>query len=715
MAKITIDGKVFEAPEGIPLIQACELAGVEIPRFCYHDKLRIAGNCRMCLVEVEKSPKPVASCIAVVKDGMVIKTKSEMVNKAREGVMEFLLINHPLDCPICDLGGECDLQDQAFKYGKGSSRFHENKRSVKDKYMGPLIKTHMTRCIHCTRCVRFMSDIAGVDELGAIGRGEDTEITTYLEKGLNSELSGNIIDLCPVGALNSKPYSNTARSWELSSSPSIDVFDAMGSNIRVDARGLEVMRILPIVNEDINEEWISDKIRFSFDGLKLQRIDKVYAKIDGKLKPSSWEDGLSKICYHLTGWSGIHEASDTNEVKAPKIGAIAGDMTDCQTMLAAKILLEALGSRNYDFNQYGYNFDYSSRGNYLFNSSYAALEEADLILLIGADVKKKAPVLGARIGKLVRFNNLKVARIGEQTNQAYAIKELGENIETINELLSGKHEFSDELKNFKKPVMIIGDAVYTRKDSIKLLEMLQELATKNRFITEDWNGFSVLLNEASTAGAIDLGFHPEGNLSEKSQAETAKKGLQSNISKLEKGLSAPNMVDKISTGELDVLFLLGADDINIPYDHKGFIVYIGHHGDKNANIADIVLPATAFTEKEGLFLNNEGRLQKTKRAVRPLNKAMSDCKIILEIARMAGIDLGFRDEEEISSYIYQKYGNFVPMKEKVNFENTNDITINNSNNKLAELNYNFYTSNSISRASKTMAECVKEFYNNKKI
>ena len=417
MQKLTIDGKEIEIDDGLTVMQACESAGIEIPHFCFHERLKIAGNCRMCLVDIEKSPKPVASCAMPASEGMVIHTNTARVLKAREGVMEFLLINHPLDCPICDQGGECDLQDQAFKYGKGKSRYSEDKRSVKDKNLGPLVETHMTRCIHCTRCIRFSTDVAGIPEMGALGRGEHMEIVSYLERTLTSELSGNVIDLCPVGALNSKPYAFTARSWELEATESIDVMDAVGSNIRIDSRGLEVMRILPKLNEDINEEWLSDKARFSYDGLKNQRLDRPYLKKNGKFQEASWESAISAI---NTKFNSLKDKS--------AIAAIAGTTSPCETMFLLKNLLSKLGSVMYTANQFGYGFDLSSRGNYLFNTTIAGIEKADVCLLIGANPRQVAPVLNARIGKMVRAGLLTVGRIGEQDDQTYKIKELGSDI-----------------------------------------------------------------------------------------------------------------------------------------------------------------------------------------------------------------------------------------------------------------------------------------------
>ncbi|MDX1924022.1 MAG: NADH-quinone oxidoreductase subunit NuoG [Rickettsiaceae bacterium] len=673
MAKITIDGKEIEVENGLTLIQACEIAGIEIPRFCYHDKLKIAGNCRMCVVEVEKSPKPVASCAMPVSEGMIVRTNTPNVKKAREGVMEFLLINHPLDCPICDKGGECDLQDQSYKYGKSTSRYLEHKRGVKDKDMGPLIQTHMTRCIHCTRCVRFMEDVAGTCELGATGRGEHMEITSYLEKSIKSELSGNIIDLCPVGALNSKPYAYTARKWELKSTNSVDVFDAMGSNIKIDSRGFEVMRILPRLNEDINEEWISDRIRFSYDGLKLQRIDKAFTKQKGKLTPSTLEEAIEKLASYISSKTDI------------SIGAISGSMTDLETMYSTKKLLKILGSNNVDFNQFGYNFDSSYRANYLFNTKYSGLEAADLILLVGCNIRKNAPVLGARLSRLEKSGNTKIYSIGLDEQEAFKSKDLGSNLDVITNLESGSGPLYKVIKNASKPVIIIGDGVYSRSDSLAILSILEQVSAKLGVVKDGWNGFNILHNHASTVGALDIGF-----------------------SKSSRSLDAKTMVKNFYKGELDLLILLGSDEIEIPGNIKGeknlgIIVYIGHHGDINAGKADIVLPGCAFTEKDATYINNEGIIQKTYTAVPGPNKAIADYQIILDLASKLNLDLGFRNlselRKEISKELEKKHN-----PDKISFSSKAKISKGD-----IDLPYvNFYLSNSISRASKTMASCARE-------
>ncbi|MDX2049788.1 MAG: NADH-quinone oxidoreductase subunit NuoG [Rickettsiaceae bacterium] len=669
MAKLTIDGKNIEVEDGIALIQACELAGVEIPRFCYHDRLKIAGNCRMCLVEVEKAPKPVASCAMPVSDGMIVKTNSPKVIAAREGALEFLLINHPLDCPICDKGGECDLQDQSYKYGKGSSRFEENKRGVRDKYFGPLIQTHMTRCIHCTRCIRFMEDVAGTAELCATGRGEHMEITTYLETAIKSELSGNIIDLCPVGALNSKPYAYTARRWELKSTNSIDVFDAMGSNIRIDTRGFEVMRILPDLNEEINEEWISDRIRFSYDGLKIQRIDRAYVRESGKL----YEKDLDKTISTL--------AQIIKSKKTSNIGAIAGIMTDLETMYSVKTLLAKLGSENIDHNQFGYYLDSTRPTNYLFNSGFYGLEDSDVLILIGCNISKNAPVLGARICKLQKAGQLGIYRIGEEVTEAFKPIEYGPDVKILEDILNEKNnKLSKILQKAKKPLVIVGDAVYSRSDAGSIMNNIQLICEKYKIINESKNDFNLLLNHAATTGALALGFTPSKT-----------------------SLTAESMAQKIETGELDILFLLGADEIQVPSNHKGIIVYIGHHGDINANKADIILPACAFTEKNVSFMNNEGKIQKTNIAAKAPANAIPEYQIIQKISEELDIELGFKTFEELRTEIQTKL-NGLDRKSPPMFTPKSKV----KDQKLKSPLINFYLSNSISRASKTMAACAKE-------
>ncbi|MEE8371300.1 MAG: NADH-quinone oxidoreductase subunit NuoG, partial [Sphingomonadales bacterium] len=540
MPKLTVNGQEVTVEPGATVMQACEAAGVEIPHFCYHERLSIAGNCRMCLVEMERSPKPIASCAMPAGDDMVIRTDTPEVKKAREGVMEFLLINHPLDCPICDQGGECDLQDQAMAYGKGESRYLENKRAVADKYMGPLVATTMTRCIHCMRCVRFITEVAGVEELGALYRGEHLEITTTLEKALTSELSGNIIDLCPVGALTSKPYAFTARSWELRKTETIDVMDALGSNIRLDTRGNEVMRILPRLNEGINEEWISDKTRFHYDGLKYRRLDRPYVKKGRKLAEATWEEAFSAIAKAL------------KKAKAGEVAGIIGDLAELESMFALSELFKGLDSDRLECRQDGAAADAGCRASYLFNSAIAGVDEADLCLLIGCDPRREAAILNARIGQRVRGGGLQVARIGPASDLTYKAEELGEEAAVLEEILSGEHEFAGKLKAAERPMLILGGAALACGDGAAILGAANRLADKFGLVKKDWNGFNVLQSAASRVGGLDLGLVSEGG--------------------------AAAILDDAKSGALKVVFLLGADEIDTSKLKKAFVVYVGSHG-----------------------------------------------------------------------------------------------------------------------------------------
>jgi NADH-quinone oxidoreductase subunit G len=672
MPKLTIDGHEIVVPDGITVIQACALAGQEIPRFCYHERLAIAGNCRMCLVEIEKSPKPVASCAMPATEGMVIHTNTPKIQKARAGVMEFLLINHPLDCPICDQGGECDLQDQAFKYGKPLNRFHENKRSVPDKYMGPLIKTHMTRCIHCTRCVRFATDVAGIEEMGAVGRGENMSVTTYVEKALESEMSGNMIDICPVGALTSKQYAFKARSWELKKTESIDVMDAVGSNIRIDSRSFEVMRILPKLNEDVNEEWISDKSRFAYDGLKIQRIDRPYVRINGKLSPVSFHDAFNVIASKLSG------------LEKDEIGAIAGTLLDCESIYAMKMFMTALGSRNMDANQSDYKFDLSARGNYLFNTSIAGIDNADLCLLVGANPREVASVLNTRIGRGQRSGRMHVARIGEVDNQTYEIEELGDDPGTLIAIEHGVHQFADKLLRAKNPMIIVGDAALVRPDGLEIQSLVHSIAQKYNMVRDDWNGVNILHNNASMVGALDIGFVPEGD------SKTAK---------------------QMTSGGVKALFLLAADEIDMSKLDDCFVVYLGHHGDKAANLADVILPTAAYTEKDAIYINLEGRAQMARMAVEPPFEAKPDWQVILDLAVALGYNLQFKDLEslryELSKIVpaIVNLGNV--MKAQMKFVSTPGKIL---KDPLKKVSMNFYMTDPISRSSMTMAKCTEARY-----
>ncbi len=599
MPTLTIDGKEVTVAQGTTVLQACEVAGVEVPRFCYHERLSIAGNCRMCLVEQEKAPKPIASCAMPAADNMVIHTNTPQVKKAREGVMEFLLINHPLDCPICDQGGECDLQDQSIAYGKGASRFHENKRAVKEKYMGPLIKTVMTRCIHCTRCVRFAEEVAGVEEIGAIGRGEHMEITTYLEQAMTSELSGNVIDLCPVGALTSKPYAFTARSWELEKVESVDVHDAVGSNIRVDFRGKEVMRVLPRLNEDINQEWISDKTRFAYDGLKRNRLDRPYVRENGKLREATWAEAFAAIAARVNGLPG------------GKIAAIAGDLADLEAMAALKDLMANLGSANIDCRQDGAKLDASVRASYLFNSTIAGIDKADALLIVGSNPRIEAPIINARIRQRWLNGGFRIGVIGERPELTYDYDYLGAGPGTLGEVASGGHSFADVLRGAKNPMIIVGQGALTRADGAAVLAAAREIAETYGMIGEGWNGFNVLHTAASRVGGLDLGFVPG-----------------------EGGLDVGGILAGAESGAVEVVYLLHADELDTSKLDKAFVIYQGSHGDNGVKHADVILPGAAYTEKNATWINTEGRVQLGNRAVFPPGDAREDWTIIRALSEV---------------------------------------------------------------------------------
>ena len=592
--QLIIDGKQIEVEDGITLLQACEQAGVEIPRFCYHERLSIAGNCRMCLVEVQGNPKPVASCAMGVNDfppnrdgsPKVVNTNTPMVKKAREGVMEFLLINHPLDCPICDQGGECDLQDQAMAYGFGGSRYSENKRAVDEKYLGPLIKTFMNRCIHCTRCVRFMTEVAGVEELGAIGRGEDMEITTYLERGLMSELSANVNDLCPVGALTHRPWAFIYRPWELRKTESIDVMDAVGSNIRVDARGREVLRILPRNNDAVNEEWISDKTRYVADGLRTQRLDRPLIRKGTRLEPAGWDEALAVVAARLTG------------ARPQRIAAMAGDLAGAEEMFALKDLLARLGCRNVDCRQDGANLDPKlGRASYLFNSGIEGIEGVDALLLVGTNPRLEATVLNARIRTRWRQGSLAVALIGERADLTYPYDYLGAGPQTLAEVLDGRHGFAGVLRNARRPMAIVGAAAAARPDGAAVLSAAARIALAAAEGKDAaWNPFNVLHTAASRVAGLDLGFVPE--------------------------------TGGIDFGAMEVVYLLGADEFDLTRLGRAFVVYQGSHGDAGASRADVVLPGAAYTEKNATYVNLEGRAQLTARAAFPPGDAKDDWAIV---------------------------------------------------------------------------------------
>ena len=631
MPKLIINETEHDFPDGITLIQACELAGVEIPRFCYHERLSIAGNCRMCLVEVVGMPKPVASCAMSVndlrpgRDGALptVLTNSETVRKAQEGTLEFLLINHPLDCPICDQGGECDLQDQTMAYGFDAGRFQDNKRAVEDKYLGPLIETCMTRCIHCTRCVRFMTEVAGVDELGAIGRGEDMEITTYLEHGMRSNLSGNVVDLCPVGALTSKPYAFVARPWELSKTPSIDVMDALGSAIRVDARGREVLRILPRINDAVNEEWISDKARHVWDGLRTQRLDQPYVRRNGALEPCTWDEAFAAIAGKLKGLDG------------KRFGAIAGDLAAAEEMFALKLLAETLGSPNIDCRQDGAKLDPAlGRATYLFNTTIGGIEDADAVLFVGTDPRVEAPVLNSRF--LKRWHKLEgklpVGLIGTEVDLTYPYDYLGGGPETLAKMADGSHAFAKTLQEAQKPMIVMGQAALARADGAAVLALAAKTAKQVGAIEDGWNGFNVLHTAAARVAGLDLGFVPG-------------KG----------GLDVEAMLAAAGKGDIDVVYLLGADEIDTDRLGDAFVIYQGSHGDRGAHRADVILPGAAYTEKGGTYVNTEGRAQLTARAIFPPGEAREDWTILRALSAVLGQALPFDSLQELRGKMYAAY------------------------------------------------------------
>lgn len=682
--QLIIDGTLVDVANDETLMHACEKVGADIPRFCYHERLSIAGNCRMCLVEVEGSPKPIASCAMMVgdlppnKDGSpkAISTKSELVKKAREGVMEFLLINHPLDCPICDQGGECDLQDQAMAFGIGGSRFDENKRAVEDKHIGPLIKTVMTRCIHCTRCVRYMTEIAGVEELGLIGRGEDAEITTYLEKGILSEMSANAVDLCPVGALTHKPWAHNARPWELNKTESIDVMDALGSAIRIDSRGKEVMRILPRNNDAVNEEWISDKTRHVIDGLKVQRLDRPYVRKESKLVPVSWSEALTTV------------AEEIKKADPKKTGAIVGDLAGAEEMFALKAWLNGLGVTSIDCRQDGAALDPRfGRGSYLFNTTIQGIEDADAILLVGTNPRLEAPVLNARLRKVWRSGQASIAVIGEAVDLGYDYDHLGASADVLAELATGKGAFADVLKDAERPIVIVGAGAIARSDGAHVLSRAAGLADqlaggKN----PKWRVFNVLHTAASRVAGLDLGLVPDDD-----------------------SITAQSMLEAAVRGQLDVLFLLGADEIDVSKLGPTFVIYQGSHGDRGAHRADVILPAAAYTEKSATYVNIEGRAQMTAQAIFPPGEAKEDWKIIRALSDATGLALSFNSLEELRAEMYKSTPTLAAL-DQVQQTSTNDVAKlakragEVTSTPLASPIDDFYFTNPIARASRIMAE-----------
>jgi NADH-quinone oxidoreductase subunit G len=675
MPKLKINGTEIEVAAGTSILQAAEVLGYEIPRFCYHDRLSVPANCRMCLVEVKGAPKPVASCAMACGENMEVFTDSPQVKKSRHGVMEMMLINHPLDCPICDQGGECDLQDQAFGYGFDRSRYTEDKRAKTDPELGPLIKTVMTRCIQCTRCVRFGEEIAGVADLGMMNRGENAEITTFVEKAITSELSGNLVDVCPVGALTSKPYAFTSRPWELRKTESIDVQDAVGSNIRIDARGNEVMRVLPRLNEEVNEEWISDKTRQSHDGLKKARLDKPYVRdaASGQLRPASWDEALGLVAQKLTS------------TPASKVAAMVGALNDTESMVALKDMMTSLGVQNIDCRTDGTLFDGSQRAGYIFNSTITGIEQADAILLVGTNPRWEAPMINARIRKAFFNKRTKIGLIGENRDLTYQTTYIGAGPES----LSSHHAFFDVLKKAEKPMIIIGQGAFLRPDGEAIHAMLRDFAEQMGMIKEGWNGFNILQMNASRVGALDIGFIPQGN-----------------------GLNAYGILNATQTNEVEVLYLLGVDEFNVEASigRNTFVIYQGHHGDQGAVRADVILPGAAYTEKDGLYVNTEGRVQLAKKAVSPLGEAREDWKILRALSDKIGKPLAYNTLAQLRSRLVQEFPHFAKIGQVVAANWTKfGVSGQVKSHPFHSPIDNFYMTNSISRSSKTMAECTKAF------
>ena len=676
MPKLTINGTPIEVAPGTSVLQACEQMGIEVPRFCYHDKLSVPANCRMCLVEVEKTPKPQASCALPCGEGMVVRTESAVVKKARGNVMEMLLINHPLDCPICDQGGECDLQDQAVAYGFDRGQYEEPKRAVADLELGPLVKTVMTRCIQCTRCIRFADEIGGTPELGGMNRSEHMEIDTYITRALSSELSGNLIDVCPVGALTSKPYAFAARPWELQKTESIDVMDAVGCNIRIDARGNEVLRILPRLNEDVNEEWINDKTRFACDGLTKQRLDTPYVRRgDGKLRPSTWEEAFTAIALRL------------NRVPGQKIAALAGDLADCDSMFALKELMISLGSPHLDCRQDGATYDVTQRAGYVMNSRIAGIEQADCVLLIGTNPRHEGTLVNARIRKRWLQGGMRVGYIGPKVDLSYPHRHLGDGAAVLHDLLAGKGAFAELMAKAKKPMLILGAGVLARIDGSAIQALARKVAEKFNMIQPDWNGFNVLQNAASRVGGLDLGFVPQPG----------------------GGMPTAQIVSAAGSGKIEVLYLLGADEIDMAKLGSAFVIYQGHHGDRGAHRADVILPGAAYTEKTAIYVNTEGRPQLARQAVFPPGAAREDWKIVRALAEFLGKKPNYDTQHELQA----RMGATAPFWRKLDAVTAapwgifgNDGTVNPTPFVLPVAN--FYMTNPICRASPTMERCVEQ-------
>lgn len=701
MVKLKIDNQEIEVPEGTTVLQAAQRLNIEVPVFCYHPRLAIAGNCRMCLVEMEKSPKPIASCAMPATEGMVIYTHTPMVEKARRGVLEFLLINHPLDCPICDQGGECDLQDITMSYGPSMSRFKENKRVVPEKPMGPLIKTFMTRCIHCMRCVRFANDIAGVRELGAVGRGEDVEITSYLDQSITSELSGNMVDICPVGALTSRPYSFKGRPWDLVKTESIDVMDAVGSNIRIDTYGMKVIRILPRLHEEINEEWISDKTRYACDGLARQRLDCPYVRKNGNLQPVSWEEAFEVI------------REKVSPLKGTEMAALAGDMADVESMMALKDLMMRLKSPHMDCRQDGALFFPRHRASYLFNTTIAGIESADICLIIDSAVRQEAPLIHARLRKRYLTGDFKVFYLGgklpEDRGFTFPVENLGDDPAVLNRILGGTHPLAGFFKQAQHPMVIIGQSALRRSDGTAILQKCQKIAEKFKLVKEGWNGFNVLHQAAARVGGLDIGFVPT-----------------------DKGYAMRDILKACQEGKIKLLYLLGADEIEAPAFGDVFVIYQGHHGDRGAHRADVILPGAAYSEKEATYVNTEGRVQVTSQALFPPGEAKEDWRIIRALSEKLGERLPYDTLADVRrtmvsvNPIFARIDEIVPASWTPDFslEEGQEQDMQKTRNKQKEQKeprarelmnvpfachtFNFYMTDPISRASETMATCIRE-------
>jgi NADH-quinone oxidoreductase subunit G len=680
MPKLSIDGIEIEVAPGTTILQAAEQLGIEIPRFCYHERLSIAGNCRMCLVEVEKAPKPVASCAMPVGEGMVVRTSTANILKARKGVMELILINHPLDCPICDQGGECDLQDQAMAYGRDRGRYAEQKHAVRRKDFGPLVKAEMTRCIHCTRCIRFCTEVAGVPDLGGIGRGDHMEVDTYVEKAIGTELSGCLVDLCPVGALTSAPFAFKARPWELKKTETIDCLDALGSNIRADVRGNEVLRVMPRNNDDINEEWLGDKSRFAVDGLTRQRLDRPYVRKDGKLVEASWAEALELA------------AAKLKSTDAKKMAAIVGDLADCESLAALKDLMTDLKVANLDCRQDFAQIDPACRAGYLFNATIAGIDQADALLIVGSNPRKEAPVLNARIRKRSLKGKFPVGVIGPKMAQIFNYDHLGDSAALIEQIASGAHPFASVLKAAQKPMLILGMGALSRHDGAAILAACRKLAEATGMVKDGWNGFSVLHTAAGRVGALDLGFVPE-------------KG----------GRDVKAILDGAGKGEIELVYLLGADEIDVSRLGKAFVIYQGHHGDAGASRADIILPGAAYTEKNATYVNTEGRVQRTRLAAFPPGQAREDWKIVRALADAIGIHMPYDNLTQMRA----RLADINPLFAKIDaiepapwgtFGTAGAV----ADEPLKTAISNYYMTDPIGRASPTMAVCVETFVNGAK-